>query len=252
VSELELHRWICLALLVLAPLVLIVLLIISAPYGRHDRPGWGPSISSQVGWIAMEMPSLAFFAWVFIQGRHALEPVPLLFGLLWIAHYTNRVIVFPLRRRTAASRMPLLIVGIALVFNGANAWVNARWVSELGVYTTAWALTPFFLVGMALFVTGAYMNIHADERLRTLRAPGETGYRIPRGGAYELVSCPNYLGEILEWTGWAIATWSLAGLAFAAFTAANLLPRAIKHHQWYREKFADYPRERRAILPFVL
>ena len=81
---------------------------------------------------------------------------------------------------------------------------------------------------------------------------GERGYKIPRGGLYERVSCPNYLGELLEWTGWAIATWSLAGLSFAVYTAANLVPRAVAHHRWYRETFPDYPPARRAVIPFVL
>jgi protein-S-isoprenylcysteine O-methyltransferase Ste14 len=66
---------------------------------------------------------------------------------------------------------------------------------------------------------------------------------------YRWISCPNYFGEIVEWIGWAIATWSLAGLAFALWTAANLAPRAHSHHQWYRESFADYPQERKALVP---
>jgi protein-S-isoprenylcysteine O-methyltransferase Ste14 len=66
------------------------------------------------------------------------------------------------------------------------------------------------------------------------------------------VSCPNYLGEMLEWFGWALATWSIAGLAFALYTVANLLPRALQHHRWYRAKFADYPADRKALVPYVI
>jgi hypothetical protein len=57
---------------------------------------------------------------------------------------------------------------------------------------------------------------------------------------------------MLEWTGFAVASWSLPGLAFALYTAANLAPRALSHHRWYQEKFPDYPRERRALIPFVV
>ena len=66
------------------------------------------------------------------------------------------------------------------------------------------------------------------------------------------MSCPNYLGEIVEWCGWALATWSPAGLAFAVYTAANLAPRAVSNHHWYLSHFPDYPRERRALIPFVV
>jgi len=62
----------------------------------------------------------------------------------------------------------------------------------------------------------------------------------------------DYLGEIVEWTGWAVATWSLAGLAFALYTAANLAPRALSHHAWYRARFPEYPPSRRALVPFLL
>ena len=46
--------------------------------------------------------------------------------------------------------------------------------------------------------------------------------------------------------------WSLPALAFAMWTAANLIPRALWRHRWYREKFPDYPPSRRAVIPGVL
>lgn len=95
---------------------------------------------------------------------------------------------------------------------------------------------------------GFALNLHSDNTLLKLRKPGETGYSIPQGGGFRYVSCPNYLGEVMEWAGWALATWSLAGLAFFVFTAANLVPRALSHHRWYRERFEDYPPGRRAII----
>ena len=94
---------------------------------------------------------------------------------------------------------------------------------------------------------------HSDAILRSLRQPGETGYKIPYGGAYRWVSCPNYLGELLQWVGFAIASWSLPGLAFACFTAANLVPKALSSHRWYKEHFAgDYPSDRKAIFPGLI
>ena len=75
---------------------------------------------------------------------------------------------------------------------------------------------------------------------------------IPRGGLYERITAPNYFGEILEWTGWAIATWSWAGLAFAVYAVANLGPRAFANHRWYHERFPDYPPERKVLIPYLL
>ncbi|MBW2713856.1 MAG: DUF1295 domain-containing protein, partial [Deltaproteobacteria bacterium] len=87
---------------------------------------------------------------------------------------------------------------------------------------------------------------------RNLRKPGETGYKIPYGGFYRWVSSPNYLGEIIEWAGFAMLTWTPAGLAFLVFSISNLFPRAFSHHRWYQEQFEDYPEERKAIIPGLL
>jgi protein-S-isoprenylcysteine O-methyltransferase Ste14 len=93
------------------------------------------------------------------------------------------------------------------------------------------------------------MHCQADHTIRMLRKPGGSGYRIPGGGLFRWVGSPQYLGEIIQWIGWAIMTWSLAGLAFALFTICNLLPRAISNHRWYRQQFPDYPADRKILLP---
>ncbi len=78
------------------------------------------------------------------------------------------------------------------------------------------------------------------------------GYKIPKEGLYKYISNPNYLGEIIEWLGWAILTWSVSGLVFFFWTIFNLLPRAISNHKWYKEKFQDFPKERKIIIPKIL
>ncbi|MBE0697758.1 MAG: DUF1295 domain-containing protein, partial [Anaerolineaceae bacterium] len=129
-------------------------------------------------------------------------------------------------------------------------YINGRYLFTLsGGYPASWISDPRFIVGAGLFIAGMFTNRWADTILRGLRKPGEGGYRIPRGGLFELVSCPNYLGEIIEWIGWAVATWSLAGLAFAIWTFANLAPRAYVHHAWYHKNFPSYPSRRKALIP---
>ena len=149
--------------------------------------------------------------------------------------------------------MPLSIVGLGMLFNLANAWFQSRWLNTLGPgYEPSWLTDPRFLLGAALFLVGFGINVSSDAILRNLRAPGETGYRIPDGGLFQWVSSPNYLGEILEWVGWAVATWSLPGALFALWTACNLGPRALANHRWYQETFPDYPPERKALLPGLI
>ena len=222
-----------------------------APYGRHYQgAGWGPSIHNKVGWIVMEWPAVFLFLFVYLQGQHAWNVVPLVFLAMWQSHYLNRTLIYPFRTRTKG-RMPLVVAGTGYVFNCLNASVNALFISDIGRYDVSWLTDPRFLLGAAIFVGGMSLNLHADNVLLGLRKQGTTGYVAPQGGAYRYVSCPNYLGEILEWTGWAVATWSLGGLAFCVFTAGNLVPRARSNHRWYRENFPDYPPNRRALIPGV-
>jgi steroid 5-alpha reductase family enzyme len=191
------------------------------------------------------------FAVVYLAGAGRAHLVPLLFFGLWQVHYAYRAFVYPFSLR-GGKRIPVTIMLMAIAFNLLNATVNAMAVSVIGDYPTSWLVDPRFLAGVALFVAGLAINRSADRTLRSLRAPGESGYKMPTGGAYRWISCPNYFGEIVQWCGWALATWSLGGLAFALYTTANLAPRALDHHRWYRENFPDYPPGRRALVPFVV
>jgi steroid 5-alpha-reductase/3-oxo-5-alpha-steroid 4-dehydrogenase 1 len=199
----------------------------------------------------MELPACVLWAVIYAFGSNALTAAPLALFAIWQLHYVNRTFIFPFRIKAEGKTTPVSIVLTAIVFNTLNAYINARWVSELGSYPTSWLADPRFLAGAATFLAGFAINQHADWVLMNLRKPGETGYKIPHGGLYRFVTCPNYFGEILEWTGFAIASWSLPGLAFALYTFANLAPRAVSHHAWYREKFPDYPSGRKALIPFV-
>jgi protein-S-isoprenylcysteine O-methyltransferase Ste14 len=236
--------------IVLAAITFAVLLRITAPYGRYRRAGWGPTLPSRPAWVLMESPAPLLFAAVYLAGAHRGAAVPLALAALWEVHYAYRSFVYPVLLRPG-TRVPLVVVLLGVAFNVLNSWINARWVGSFGDYPGGWFVDPRFLVGVVLFLGGLTLNVVSDRGLRRLRAAGGSGYRIPHGGAFEWVSCPNYLGEIVEWTGWALAAWSLAGLAFALYVVANLAPRALAHHDWYRRRFPDYPPRRRALVPFV-
>ena len=251
-TELELLRIVSWAWIGVGVIVAIALLFIVAPYGRHNRGGFGPQLDATAGWILIEAPAPLLMLGFFLAAPGLWSSPALVFILLWLLHYLQRTFVWPLRRRQWATTVPLFIVGSAVLFNGVNAYLNGRWLFHLApVYPWSWLADPRFLIGVALFLAGFAINLHADEVLLRLKRAGG-GHQIPVGGLYRWVSCPNYLGEMLEWTGWALATWSLPGLVFAVWTAANLAPRALSNHRWYREKFADYPAERRAFIPYIL
>jgi protein-S-isoprenylcysteine O-methyltransferase Ste14 len=245
------YRTLVLLEVALAAVTFVALRFITAPYGRYQRRGWGLTVPARAGWLAMESVSSLVFAVVFWSGPRRVDLVALVLFALWQSHYLYRAFVYPFLLR-GGSRMPVAVVLLAVVFNLLNASVNAYWIGTLGRYPDRWLADPRFLAGVGLFGGGLALHVWADRKLRRLRVKAGAGYQIPYGGAYRWVSCPNYLGEIVEWIGWALATWSPAGLAFALYTVANLAPRAVDHHAWYRQRFPDYPAERRALIPYVI
>jgi protein-S-isoprenylcysteine O-methyltransferase Ste14 len=225
----------------LSALVFLILLFITAPYGRHTRKGWGPEIPSIAGWVIMELPAVVVPLICLAISDRTSSGLCLFCLVLWQLHYLHRTFVYPLRMRMSGKRMPLFIALTAFLTNIVVNYLVFRWLSSANV--------P---IGVVVYLVGFTVNRHSDSILRNLRKPGETGYRIPRGGMYRFLSSPNYFGEILQWAGFAIVCWNLSALLFVAWSAANLVPRALQHHRWYLGKFPDYPKERKAILPFVV
>jgi 3-oxo-5-alpha-steroid 4-dehydrogenase 1 len=237
----------------LACLIFPILLFVTAPYGRHSNRKWGVTISNRVGWILMEITALLVFLYFIATGKSDKNIVVWILVSLFTLHYINRSLIYPLRINTQAKRMPLLIVIMAIVFNTVNGYINGCYIGTVQhQYGNAWLTDPRFIAGILLFFTGMIINISADEKLIHLRKGKTDGYQIPYGGLFNIISCPNFFGEIIEWLGFAIMCWSLPAISFLAWTICNLVPRALDHHRWYKKQFADYPANRKAVIPYLL
>ena len=248
----EEYKTVCYIWLTLAVIVFLILIFVKAPYGRHKTKGWGVEISAKKGWIIMESIPAVLLTVMLVLG-HNRDIVVLFFWAIWTAHYVNRAWAWPNRAKLEQKLMPLSVVILAVIFNTINCLLNGIWFFDLsGGYELSWVTDPRFIFGVVIFFFGMILNIKSDDILFSLRDDGSTGYKIPRGGLFEKVSSPNYLGEIIEWFGFAIATWSLAGFTFAIWTFCNLAPRAFAHHRWYKQEFSDYPENRKALIPFVI
>jgi len=236
----------------LAVPIFILLFFVRAPYGKFLNKRWGSSIKAAPAWALMEFPALILPLILFIYSGNTNEPVYLVFIGIWMLHYIQRTLVYPLVLNRNSHKVPLLIIILSLIFNLINGWINGY-----GVFIKIDAgnnlLYSFrFITGLIIFLTGFIINMHSDSVLRNLRTKGDTSYKIPQKGLFKYICCPHYLGEIIEWTGWALLTCSPAAAAFLVFTIANLVPRAVRSLEWYRKEFPDYPAGRKAIIPFIL
>lgn len=201
----------------------------------------------------MELPVILVFSWFFWTGE-AVKTIPTyVFYGLFMLHYLNRIFIFPFRLKSKGKQMPLLVAVFAIFFNLFNGFFNGYWFGNLTpVYDLSWLTDWRFILGVTLFAVGMIINVSSDEKLIGLRKGGKTGYFIPRGGLFNYVSSPNLFGEIIEWLGWAMMSWCLPAFSFALWTIANLIPRAIDHHRWYIRRFDDYPKKRKAVIPFLM
>ena len=241
-----LYGWILLAIL-----VFFLLLKITAPYGRHNK-NRGPTMDNKWAWMIMELPVLVVLGIFIFPAADSLAAVSLLMIGLFIFHYINRIFIFPFRIRTKGKKMPVIIVLSAIFFNLVNGFSFGYFFSKFADYSNGWLTDIRFIAGSILFIAGLTINWKADTILIHLRKPGEADYKIPTGWLFENISCPNLFGELLEWLGFAILCWNLPALTFFIWTAANLIPRGMAHHKWYKERFKEYPDERKAVIPFVL
>lgn len=251
------YRTVLQVMVILAVTVWIALTWIEAPYGMAYRKGWGMSMNNRAGWVLMEAPAfVAMLAMMLAcpDGLSAATAGAYVCGSLYLLHYFRRSFLFPLLMR-GSNRMPLLIALMGAFFNIVNVYLigGQLFVLAANQYPLSWLRSWQFIVGLVIFVCGMAMNWQADRIVRHLRRPGDKRHYIPRGGMFRYVSAASYFGELVEWTGFAILTWSWAGAVFVLWTAANLVPRAGRvHNRYLREFGAEYSSlHRRRIIPFI-
>lgn len=252
--KIEAIKYITYCWIFVAIIVHITMFYITVPFGRHTSDKWGKSINNKLGWFIMELPSLLIMVYFLVWGGKSFESFVWILFALWIIHYLNRTIIYPLRIKPTEKKIPIFIVINAILFNTVNAGLNGYYLSTLATsnsYNQYWLLSWHFIIGFFCFFTGMYINIKADKILINLRQKGDTGYKIPRGFLFNRISSPNLFGEIIEWSGFAIMAWNLPALSFLVWTYANLVPRAKNHHIWYLDNFKEYPKKRKIIFPFI-
>ena len=246
---------------VMAVIVFVALFYFKAGYGYLSTSKWGPKISNKAAWVIMEAPAFIFllyqtisFAASGVETGNSRTVLYIMAGL-FLLHYFQRSFIFPFLMR-GKSKMPVAIMLMGLTFNTLNAYLIGGWLygqAPAGMYGTHWLWSPQFIIGVIIFFTGMAINLHSDHVIRSLRKPGDTKHYIPRKGLYKYVTSANYFGEFTEWMGYAILTWSPAGLLFAAWTFANLAPRAKSLTAKYEEEFGEEYKslKKKHIIPFI-
>ena len=251
-------------MIAIAVVVFIALYFVEAGYGMLVSSRWGKLINNKVAWFFMEFPIFAAMVVLWLFSPHRFSIVPLSFFIIFETHYFQRVFIFPFLMK-GNSKMPIGIMLMGMAFNVLNAAMQGYWIfyESFNVNYSAFGLTyndiewlwsPWFIIGLLLFLCGFVTNLHSDYIIRHLRKdPSDTRHYLPKGGMFNYVTSANYFGELTEWLGFAILTWSLSGLVFFIWTAANLVPRANTLYHKYQSEFGDEMKGRhlKRVIPLV-
>ena len=239
---------------VLAAVVFVALHFFEAGYGYLFDRRYGPPVNNRAGWMLMEAPVFVAMTVLWLASGRTWQAAPLVLFALFQLHYLQRAFIFPLLMR-GTSKMPLGIVAMGAAFNLLNALMQGGWIFYIAPadYYAGWFARPYIYIGGGLFLAGMAVNLHSDRIIRNLRHPGDTGHYIPHGGMFRYVTSANYFGEVVEWIGFAVASWSWAGAVFAWWTFANLAPRAASLRRRYEREFGEeFTRlNRKRIIPFI-
>lgn len=251
-----LEYWIPLSMIIAAVVVFIAEagVGLKAKYGRYSAPN-NIGLKAPIAWLLQECP--AFFVPLFLifyhkaslfNGLQQLNTNLIILGYFMI-HYFNRSFIYTMRIKSD-KKVNVMENFLAFVFCSVNG-------AQIGHFHTVYvnnSVTDWnFILGSAIFFAGLILNIDSDNRLINLRKSSTGGYKIPYGGLFDYVSAANYSAECFEWFGFALASWSMPGLAFSLFTISNTGPRGYHHHQFYKQKFGKtYPANRKALIPFLL
>ncbi|KAI8143683.1 3-oxo-5-alpha-steroid 4-dehydrogenase-domain-containing protein [Fennellomyces sp. T-0311] len=105
------------------------------------------------------------------------------------------------------------------------------------------------ILGLCFFLAGEILNHYHHRVLANLRkSKGDTTYKIPEGGLFELVWCPHYLGEIVTFMALVLVSQNILALPLQIAATAYLGCRAFNTKKWYESRFpAATPRK--ALIP---
>ena len=170
-----------------------------------------------------------------------------------LLHYIKRELETLLVHRFSAETMPLMNV-----FKNSFHYFVLFGFATMYFYLhpdykpPSWASDNFFKASTVLFCLFEFLNLKTHLILKNLRPPGTTERNIPHGWGFGLVSSANYLWETLAWTTFCVQAQLIGGYVFLGASIYQMTVWAIKKHKRYRQEFANYPKNRKAIFPFLL
>lgn len=159
-------------------------------------------------------------------------------------HFTKRTLESLLLHKYSGRIAPLtfgiIVIAYALM-GGMISWLNVEPLQNMDI---------LFYLGFLFVLVGEIGNFYHHRLLANLRT-GKEKYYIPKGGWFEYATCPHYFFELVVWLGIFFLSRHFFTLLVFIAMLSYLTARSIKTRQWYRNRFPNYPKDRKYMIPFL-
>jgi len=211
---------------------------------RYSKFNLGAGVPSRLGmFILYFLPVLVATVCALPYLAHASAIQWVVFGAV-LFHFGKRTLEVLFVHKYSGKIQPFtwgVIISAYALMGGLISWLNAETIP---------AMDALFYAGIIFIIIGEAANFYHHKLLAGLRQK-EEGYHIPRGGWFEYATCPHYFFELLAWLGITLISRHLFTLLVFIAMLGYLTARSVKTRQWYVERFANYPKERKFMIPFI-
>ncbi|TDZ67935.1 putative enoyl reductase [Colletotrichum trifolii] len=185
--------------------------------------------------------------------KKPLSPTQLLVLAMFLGHFFKREYETLFVHKFSANTMPLRNIFKNSFFYWAFSGLLCAWQIYSPTSATALARNDAVdVLGTIVFLFGEASNALVHLNLASLRSRGGTERQIPRGYGFSLVTCPNYMFEIISWIGIIIASRSWAVVVFIVIGAAQMAQWAKGKERAYRKEFPEtYKKKTFVLLPGI-
>ena len=210
---------------------------LSLGYSKFAQQEQKYSVPSRVGMFIIYFPAVLLFP--AMLWRHGVEWTPwhITVTVLMSLHFAKRCFETLFVHRYSGVMNGWTVVTICFLYSALSAVLGEFAATEVTPELAASdAFSTWMVPGIVLWALGQFINGYHHVLLARLRKPGETGYKLPKGGLFGQVACPHYLGEILAWLGYALVFHHAAALGGTWTMSLYLAGRSHNTVKWYRER----------------
>jgi len=168
-------------------------------------------------------------------------------------HYIRRVLESLIDIRGADRNNVVLVFAVVFYY-----WFIYGYLVLGSVFHESFNQTHTFLnvylkgACVIAFFYAEFNNYSCHNILRNLKAKNNGRRGIPKGNMFKFVSCANYFWELISWFFFSLFVNTLHAYLFVLYSFILMTFPAIEKHKSYQKNFEDYPKNRKAIIPFII